>query len=150
MRGSELQGRQRAHTRAEHNHPFATELVDHRDHVVDDALNQAALHRRNRIRRACPTWVEPNVAAERRQPVQEPNEPRFIPHQIDGKDDRLGDQHIRRSSAHDLIADPTTTGLGVHRLWHAHQSSLSQPRRSVTGLATPQNQQLDFHRLVSP
>jgi hypothetical protein len=49
MGGSELQGRVAGH-RAEHNDPFATELVEHSDHVVDDALNQAALNRRDRIR----------------------------------------------------------------------------------------------------
>ena len=41
MGGGELQ--RRLADRAEHNHPFATELVEHGDHVVDDALNQTAL-----------------------------------------------------------------------------------------------------------
>jgi hypothetical protein len=34
---------------AEHDRPFAAELVEHDDHVVDAALNQAALHRCDRI-----------------------------------------------------------------------------------------------------
>ena len=84
----------------------------------------------------------------RRQPIEEANKPGLVPHQIDGKEG-LGGQHIRPPSAHDLVAEPTTTCLGVHGLRHAHQSSLTQPRRTVTGRATPQDQQLDFHRLRS-
>jgi hypothetical protein len=49
MGGSELQ-RWRARHRAEQHHPFATELVEYGDHVVDRALNQTALDRRDRIR----------------------------------------------------------------------------------------------------
>jgi hypothetical protein len=49
MGGGELQ-RRRADRRAEHNYAFATELVEQDDHVVDVALNQAALHRGDRIR----------------------------------------------------------------------------------------------------
>jgi hypothetical protein len=47
--GGELQ-RRRAGSRAEHDYPLGAELVEYDDHVVDDALNQAALHRRDRIR----------------------------------------------------------------------------------------------------
>ncbi len=48
MGGGELQ--RRLADRAEHDYPFATELVEHGDHVVDHALKQAALDRRDRIR----------------------------------------------------------------------------------------------------
>jgi hypothetical protein len=48
MGRSELQ--RRLAERAEHDYPFAAELVEHGDHVVDGALNQAALHGRDRIR----------------------------------------------------------------------------------------------------
>ena len=44
MRGNELQ-RRRAE-RAEHDDLGATELVEHRDHVVHDALDQASFDRR--------------------------------------------------------------------------------------------------------
>jgi hypothetical protein len=80
----ELQ-RRVASSHAEHDRPFAADLVEHGDHVVDDGLNQAALDRRDRIGRTRPPSVEPSVAAERRQPVEEPNHPGFVPHQVDGK-----------------------------------------------------------------
>jgi hypothetical protein len=109
MRGGELQCRW-AH-RAKHDHPFVTELVEHGDHVVDGAFDEAALVRRDRIRRAHPSRVDPDVTAERRQPVEEPDEPGLVPHQVDGEVRRLGDEHVRRPGADDLVADATTIAL---------------------------------------
>ena len=82
MGGSELQGRVAG--RAEHNDAFAIELVEHGVHVVDDALNHSAFQWRDRIRRARSPRVEPDVAAKRGQPIDEPNKPRLVPQQIDG------------------------------------------------------------------
>jgi hypothetical protein len=48
MSSGELQ--RRWADRAEHDRPFATDLVEHGDHVVDGALDEAALDGRDRIR----------------------------------------------------------------------------------------------------
>lgn len=46
--GGELQ--RRGAQRVEHNYPFATDVVDHCDHVVNEALRKATLLRGDRIR----------------------------------------------------------------------------------------------------
>src|SRR5262249_41045299 len=42
-----------------------------------------------------------------------------------------GGQHVRRASAHHLVADPTAICLGVCALRSAHEGSLSQPNQTV-------------------
>jgi hypothetical protein len=48
MGGGELQ--RRRVDRAEHDDPLAAKLIEHSHHVVDDALDQATLDRRDGIR----------------------------------------------------------------------------------------------------
>ena len=79
--------------------------VDHRDHVLDGALDESTFLVREPIRRPDAAWIEPDVTAERRQAVQEVREPWFLPHHIDTECRRSRHQHVDRTVPHDLVRD---------------------------------------------
>ena len=70
------------------------------------------------------------MAAERRQPVEEPNKPGFVPHQIDGNEGRLGGQHVRQAQR------PRPGSRPDHHWSWRTRSPARSPKQSV---ATPTN-----------
>ena len=119
---------------------FAADRVDHRDHVVDQRLNETPFGLVDRIRRARSPRVEPHVAAERRQTIEKPHKRRLIPHEVNREHARLDDEHIERSRPDHLIGDPARIGLHIPGLDLVHGRSLApQPNADVKAIAARQS-----------
>ena len=88
------------------------QMIEQRQHVVDDRLDEALLVVGQRIRGTPAPGVEPDVAAERREPVEEVHEAGLVPHVVDGEHRRMNDEHVDRAVSDDLIGDATARRLG--------------------------------------
>jgi len=77
----------------------------------------------------------PDVTAERREPVEEPHQAGLVPHQIDGEERPMSDEHVHRAVTDDLVGDAPTGRLceaGLRDLGHGH-TSLPDPRSPPPG-----------------
>jgi hypothetical protein len=61
----------------------------------------------NAIRCTGATRIEPHMPREGRQPIEKPQQPWLVPHQIDREIRRSADQHIDRPVTDNLVGDTT-------------------------------------------
>ena len=80
------------------------QMVDERQHVVSDRLGKALLDVGQRVRGTAAPGVEPDVTAERGEPVEEAHEAELVPHVINGEHRRMSDEHVDRTIADDLVS----------------------------------------------
>jgi hypothetical protein len=113
---------------AEHDGSLRPDGVHHRAHVVHPGLEVGEPVLRHAVREADPALVEQDQAGERREAVQEPGEPRLVPHHLDVRDPAHHEDHVDGPRAHHLVGDVDTVGgLRVAGLGGGHLGP--HPRR---------------------
>ena len=71
------------------------------------------------------------VAAERREPVEEPHKARLVPHVVDREQRSMTDEQVERAVTDDPVGDSATGRIGEAGLWdlgHGRIVCQAQPR----------------------
>jgi hypothetical protein len=112
MRRSEEHRDEGAVVGADDRRALRAHRVEDCDHVYDLRIEVRERVERDGVGEACPSTIEVDQAAERREPAEEAGELGEVPDRLDMVHPRVDEQDVDRAVSHDLIRDVHVADLG--------------------------------------